>query len=71
MDVTLLWRYLLEHYIYWVYGQMNRPLEMDNANDGKKIFMFHKDTLQMVWIMLWKNLEDMYYKWNLQCLKFI
>ena len=50
---------------------MNRPLEMDNANDEKKIFMFHKDTLQMVWIMLWKNLEDMYYKWNLQCLKFI
>ena len=27
-------------------------------------------TLQMVWIMLWKIFEDMYYKWNLQCLKF-
>ena len=35
MDGTLLWRYLLEHYIYWVYGQMNRLLEMDNANDEK------------------------------------
>ena len=26
--------------------------------------------LQMNWIMLWKISEDMYYKWNLQCLKF-
>ena len=26
--------------------------------------------LQIDWIMLWKIFEDMYYKWNLQCLKF-
>ena len=26
--------------------------------------------LQIDWIMLWKIFEDLFYKWNLQCLKF-